>query len=303
MILVEENKKRIKIKDRFGRLIVRGEPFWLRNTSKDKERSQYCVLTCDCGKIIIREIKELLKNKHRTQSCGCFKKNKRLTDYELLLHRRWNGIINRCYNKNSSRYYLYGGRGIKVSKEFRDINKFTKWALKNGFRPELTIDRRNNNGNYCRSNCRWVDDKTQANNKRNNRKYKYKNRWYTIKQLSQMEECKVSCAILTKNLKQDKTIEEAFVSKPKRKRCPKIRDRMIYRFGESKSLSEWAKDPRVSIRIECLCYRARCGWSDIDILTIPICDKELLEEWIADKQTDLRQFNEWYKEKYGLIFK
>lgn len=86
-------------------------------------------------------------------------------------------IRNRCQKKENSYYKNYGGRGIRVCEEWscggQGFINFYNWAMKNGYKDGLTIDRINNNGNYEPSNCRWVDMKTQSRNRRTNRWIKY----------------------------------------------------------------------------------------------------------------------------------
>ena len=84
-------------------------------------------------------------------------------------------MLQRCENPNSKAFKDYGGRGIKVCQEWHEIENFCKWAYNNCYdenaeRGECTIDRIDVNGNYEPSNCRWVDMKTQSNNKRNTKK-------------------------------------------------------------------------------------------------------------------------------------
>jgi hypothetical protein len=80
-------------------------------------------------------------------------------------------MISRCRTKTASGYQYYGARGIRVCDEWLDYSTFKEWAYKNGYDDKAksykcTIDRIDVNGNYEPSNCRFVDMKTQNQNKR-----------------------------------------------------------------------------------------------------------------------------------------
>lgn len=81
----------------------------------------------------------------------------------------WN-MLSRCYNRGNVGFSRYGGRGITVCNQWRE--SFANfWAdMGDTYRPGLTLDRRDNNGNYCKENCRWVTTIIQARNKSNNRR-------------------------------------------------------------------------------------------------------------------------------------
>lgn len=102
------------------------------------------------------------------------------------LFKIWCGMHERCERQKHNHYMDYGGRGIKVCEEWKEYIPFAKWARENGYTDKLSIDRINVNGDYEPSNCRWVTDKEQQNNKRNNRMIEYKGKRYTLTQLAEM---------------------------------------------------------------------------------------------------------------------
>ena len=97
------------------------------------------------------------------------------------IYARWKHIKARCYNSNGKQYKDYGGRGIRVCDEWlENFEPFYEWAINNGYREDLTIDRIDVNGDYEPSNCRWVTAKAQQNNKRSNHFITYNNETHTL---------------------------------------------------------------------------------------------------------------------------
>lgn len=151
-----------------------------------KEHNFIC--KCNCGNI--KEIVSKNVIDGHVKSCGCYSNEVRglnarrhgdsqKSSKYFRIYKIYRGMINRCYNEKSDRYYRYGKRGIIICKEWLDdyVN-FRTWALKNGYSDELSIDRIDNNGNYEPSNCRWTTNEVQANNKsKQYQKHKQKKSW------------------------------------------------------------------------------------------------------------------------------
>ena len=140
---------------------------------------------CDCGNIKIIRAATL---RNGQKSCGCLKNNlfqnynprKKHGESKTRLYKIWMGMKKRCYQKNSKTYERYGGRGIIICDEWLDFEKFRDWALSHGYNESLSIDRKDVNGNYEPTNCKWSTNKEQANNRRSSRIIEYKGEKKTL---------------------------------------------------------------------------------------------------------------------------
>ena len=103
------------------------------------------------------------------------------------LNKIYRAIKQRCNNPQNPAYENYGGRGITVCAEWlNSFEAFRDWALANGYRDDLTIDRIDNDGPYCPENCRWVTMKQQGNNRRSNRVLTYNGENHTITEWAEL---------------------------------------------------------------------------------------------------------------------
>ncbi len=150
---------------KFGRLLV------LYDSGERKGRKVVWVCLCACGNFT--EVKSDSLGSGRTKSCGCFmidqtkkanignkysiKHGDALSSKKSRLYTIWSHMKERCSNPNDKKYRRYGGRGIKVCDDWRDnYSAFKSWAISNGYRDDLTIDRIDNDGNYEPSNCQFI---------------------------------------------------------------------------------------------------------------------------------------------------
>lgn len=99
----------------------------------------------------------------------------------------WSSILRRCYNKNQKCYERYGGRGITICNDWKDFKNFYDWAINNGYKDGLSIERINVNGNYCPENCTWITMKEQAKNKTNTIWVEYNGKSLILKDVANLE--------------------------------------------------------------------------------------------------------------------
>lgn len=193
----------------FGKLIVKSFQEKRKRKSETGYKN-YWICECECGNETIVESYHLKSG--LIQSCGCMR-IQAITKHDMRytrLYNIWHGMKNRCLCENTTGFENYGGRGIQICDDWMMFDEFSKWALSNGYADNLTIDRKDVNGDYCPENCRWVTMKVQANNRRDNVIVNFEDKNYTMSELA--EKLNVSYNKLARRIEKYKTVEDAINS-------------------------------------------------------------------------------------------
>lgn len=152
----------------------------------------------------------------------------------------WVDMRRRCSNPKRKDYYRYGGRGITVCEEWNA--SFEAFLRDMGPRPSgHTIERKNNNGNYCPGNCVWKTVKENCNNQRTNRVIEFDGRRQTLQQWA--EEIGISGTTLGRRLgKLRWTLVDALTIPANGRRCGRTKHTQFLTLnGQKKTLKEWSQ--------------------------------------------------------------
>lgn len=141
-----------------------------RHSQRQASRTWVWECRCDCGQLSYADVGQLRAGS--LKSCGCHRREnarRQHTTHGMTKTRTyitWKSMIARCENASSPDFKHYGGRGITVCARWKTFENF---LVDMGERPtDMTLDRRDTDGNYEATNCKWSTAKEQANNRRNN---------------------------------------------------------------------------------------------------------------------------------------
>ena len=157
-------KNNVRIGDRFGQLVVSGIAFW------DEGGRAWKVQTiCDCGAVKCVALSALFRGS--THSCGCFRRrclqvaNTRHNSTGTRLYEVWKSMKYRCSAGSCKVKRSYWAKGIRVCLAWQQFEVFRDWALENGYRDDLEIDRIDGGKGYTPLNCRFVNLVVQSRNR------------------------------------------------------------------------------------------------------------------------------------------
>lgn len=152
---------------------------------KVENKQTFYKCTClNCGNEFIANNSKI----HKSIACGCLKGKMtyRWKHHDNPhLYKKWTHMKSRCQNPNDISFKNYGARGISLCDEWKDYDNFYEWALSNGYKKGLEIDRIDANKNYEPSNCRFITKKQNNRNQRRTRYYLYNNEKLSLGEIAE----------------------------------------------------------------------------------------------------------------------
>jgi hypothetical protein len=172
-----------------------------------KNNNTYWLCKCDCGNEKVININGLRNG--TIKACGCLRGGKpKNNNVNKKIYKRWWHMISRCENEKDISYKNYGARGINVCEEWHDFDSFYEWAIKNGYKDYLELDRIDTNGNYTPNNCRFITRLENSRNKRSSLKYEINGEVKPLKVIA--EENNIEYKLLWQRINRDGlTLQEA----------------------------------------------------------------------------------------------
>jgi len=183
-------------------------------------------------------------------------------------YKAWKAMKQRCFNPNNKRYSDYGGRGIGVCDRWK--NSFQNFLADMGSRPTAkhSLDRINNDGDYCFDNCKWSTKAEQANNRRNNKPLiTIENETLTIADWA--KKMGFSASVIYRRLELGWSEFDAVMT-------PVETDRLIAIGSKTYTISEWTTEMGFSASV--IYRRLELGWSDYDAVMTPVHTDKLITD-------------------------
>lgn len=157
------------MKENQNNLILIEDLGLLYPSANSKQKRRYGLYECSVCKSHFKAISYDIKRRNINKCLSCSYNIDRAKHnmHKTRLYKIWNNMKQRVCNPNNKDFDSYGGKGIIICDEWKnDFLPFRDWALSNGYQDNLTIDRKDNNGNYGPENCRWTTQEVQSRNTR-----------------------------------------------------------------------------------------------------------------------------------------
>ena len=132
----------------------------IKYTDEFKRNNRLVIAEC---KLCFNSYKTQIRYLRKANSCGCAWKT---PGVPRRLQHTYAQMKTRCENSNHPAFQLYGAVGITICDEWQDSKKFYEWALSNGYKSNLSIDRIDNYKGYSPDNCRWATLAEQQRNRK-----------------------------------------------------------------------------------------------------------------------------------------
>lgn len=199
----------------------------------------------------------------------------------------WSAMRSRCSRPTDKDFADYGGRGIRYDPSWQSFDAFHGWAISNGYSDELTIERKDVNGNYEPDNCCWIPMSRQSRNRRwavyleafGDRK--------TVVEWTEDPRCVATQGAIRRRLTHGWSHEAAITTPTKQRKEPILSEAM----GESRTIPEWARHESCKADANAIRHRLAKGWAIEDAISAPV--KNRIYKTIVTAFGETKTVSEW----------